>query len=170
MRRTALLIGMGLTLVLSACGEPKLRELRAPGEGPDEFRIVPYKPLEQPENYTDLPAPSQGANRVDQNPLSDIAAALGGQATSPTGQIPAADAGIVAYASRAGVNPNIRATLAEEDVAFRKRRARFANIKLFPEDRYETAYQRYELKPHDVANQFRRAGVAVVSAPPERGR
>lgn len=168
--RFATLIGLGLMLVLSACGEPKLRELRSPSDGPDEFRIVPNLPLEQPENYTDLPAPTQGANRADQQPLADIAAALGGSAGSPTAAIPAADTGIVSYASRAGVNPDIRTTLAQEDAAFRKRRGRFSNIKLFPEDRYELVYERQSLKPHAVANQFRRAGIPVVSAPPERGR
>lgn len=168
--RTTALMGMGLALVLSACGEPKLRDLRPPSEGPDEFRIVPNLPLEQPQTYTELPTPAtEGQNRADLRPLSDVAAALGGQAGSPNAAVPAADSGIVAYASRAGVNPNIRRTLAKEDEAFRKRRARFANIKLFPEDRYEQAYQREALKPHDVANQFRRAGVPIVSAPPERG-
>lgn len=169
--RGSVLFLIGAALTLAACGEPRLRELQSPSEGPDEFRIVPNLPLEQPENYKALPEPAPGgANRVDAQPISDVAAALGGRATSPASPVPAADAGLVSYASRGGVSPNIRATLAQEDAAFRKRQARFANIKLFPVDRYEDAYRRQALKPFDVARRFRRAGIPVPQSPPESGR
>ena len=170
MRRTALVLA-GAAFVLGACGEPQLRELRSPSDGPDEFRIVPNLPLQQPENYADLPEPTPGgANRSDQRPLADVAEALGGRASSPNAQVPASDAGLVAYASRSGVDPNIRADLNREDAAFRKRRGRFSNIKIFPEDRYDEVYRRQALNPFDVAEQFRRAGIAVPSAPPRRGQ
>lgn len=170
MRASALFL-IGAAVLLGACGEPRLRDLQSPSEGPDEFRIVPNLPLQPPESYTALPEPTPGAaNRVDARPTSDVAAALGGRATSPTAAVPAADAGLVSYASRGGVSPNIRSQLAKEDAAFRKRQARFANIKLFPVDRYDDAYKRQALKPFDVARQFRRAGIPVPSAPPERGR
>jgi hypothetical protein len=170
MRKTAL-VAIVATFSLAACGEPSLRELRSPSEGPDEFRIVPALPLQQPESYTVLPEPTPGgANRVDRQPIADVAQSLGGRAGSPNAPVPGADAGLVSYASRSGVDPNIRARLNREDTAFRKRQARFANIKIFPEDRYDEAYKRQTLDAFKTANQFRRAGIPVPSAPPARGR
>jgi hypothetical protein len=71
-------------LALAACGngkaEPELMNLRS-GQGPDEFAIVPPKPLEMPESLADLPEPTPGGfqNRTDQNPEDDAAMALGGK-------------------------------------------------------------------------------------------
>lgn len=171
MRTAASLIMIGALVSLSACGEPKLRDLRKPGNGPDEFRIVPSLPLQQPENYTDLPTPATtGLNRTDQRPDADAIVALGGRPASETTPVPGSDAGLVSYVQRKGVNPDIRADLAKEDAAFRKRQARFTQIRLFPEDRYEQAYRRQALDPFVAADLFRRAGVPVPSAPPKRGR
>lgn len=165
MRKASLIIM--LSFGLSACGEASLRELRSPGNGPDEFRILPVLPLEQPESFSELPPPTPGlANRTDPNPINDAAVALGGRKGSPNAPIPGADGGIVSYASRAGVDPNIRARLAEEDAGFRKRRSRFTQIRLSPIDRYEQAYKREALDPYPVAEQFRRAGIRVPKAPP----
>ncbi|MEP3845742.1 MAG: DUF3035 domain-containing protein [Paracoccaceae bacterium] len=165
--RTASLLIILSTLTLSACGEPKLRELRNPGEGPDEFIVSPPLPLQEPESYSSLPQPTPGgANIADPRPLDDVATSLGGQRTSPTGPVPGADAGIVNYASRNGVAPDIRTQLAEEDAAFRRRQGRFANIKLFPVDRYADAYRRQAINPEAVARVYRRAGIVTPSAPP----
>ncbi|MEO9820885.1 MAG: DUF3035 domain-containing protein [Paracoccaceae bacterium] len=166
MRSTSLLIILS-ALMLSACGEPSLRELRNPGEGPDEFIVAPPLPLQEPESYSSLPQPTPGgANITDPRPLDDVAASLGGQRSSSSGPVPGADAGIVSYASRKGVAPNIRSQLAKEDAAFRKRQARFANIKLFPVDRYADAYRRQAINPEKVARIFRRAGIVTPTAPP----
>ena len=171
MRKAAGLIIISAVLSLSACGEPKLRDLRNPGNGPDEFRVVPSLPLQQPESYSALPAPTPGsANLADPRPEADAIVALGGRPYSASAPIPGADSGLVSYASRKGVSPNIRTQLAQEDAAFRKRQARFTQIRLFPEDRYEQAYRRQALDPFTAAEQFRRAGVPVPSAPPRRGR
>ena len=169
--RKAGLIMIGALLGLAACGEPSLRELQASGDGPDEFIIVPALPLEEPENYTALPQPTPGGvNRTDQQPVSDAALALGGRLGSPDAPIPSVDTGLVSYAQRSGVDPNIRAKLAKEDAAFRKRRARFSQIRIVPEDRYDEAYKRLALDAFATAEAFRRAGIDVPSAPPARGR
>ena len=166
MRSTSLLIILS-ALMLSACGEPSLRELRNPGEGPDEFIVSPPLPLQEPENYSSLPQPTPGgANITDPRPLDDVATSLGGQRTSSSAAVPGADAGLVSYASRKGVSPDIRSQLATEDAAFRKRQARFANIKLFPVDRYADAYRRQAINPEAVARAYRRAGVVTPAAPP----
>ena len=62
---------------LAACSGGPLHELVKPGEGPDEFQIVPGKPLQAPETYADLPAPTPGGvNLTDQQPLEQGANAL----------------------------------------------------------------------------------------------
>ncbi len=170
MRRAKLLVLLGV-LGVAACGEPRLHDLRAPGEGPDEFIVTPTLPLKEPESYSQLPAPTPGGNNVtDPQPLADSVAALGGRLGSPNGPIPAADAGIVSYAQRNGTAPDIRSVLAQEDAAFRKRRGRFSNIKLFPEDRYAQAYRPLALNPVAVAEAFRRAGIQTPKAPPSGRR
>ena len=170
MRKAGLTIICGAFL-LTACGEPSLRELYPSGEGPDEFVIVPALPLQEPEDYTALPVPTPGgANLTDQNPENDAAVALGGRKGSPSAPVPASDAGLVAYAGRNGVDPGIRAKLAEDDEAFRRRQARFSQIRLFPEDLYDRAYRRQSLDAFATADRFRRAGIPVPSAPPARGR
>ena len=75
---------------LSACGNgtPELMNLRT-ADGPDEFGIVPPKPLEMPESLSDLPEPTLGgSNRTDRNPEADAVVALGGKPGS-AGGIPA---------------------------------------------------------------------------------
>ncbi len=166
MRIAGLVVSLAI-LTLSACGEPRLRDLRSPSDGPDEFIVAPNLPLQQPEDLNALPAPTPGGRNItDARPLQDVAAALGGRAGSPNAPVPGADAGLVNYASRQGVDPNIRAKLAKEDEAFRKRRARFANIKILPVDRYHQAYEPLSLDPSRVAAAYRRAGVKTPKSPP----
>lgn len=158
-----------LALSLAACGENKgLRELSDPAAGPEEFTILPNKPLEKPENYSALPAPTPGqANRVDATPKQDAVAALGGNPARLADQgVPNSDSALVASASRYGVPANIRQTTSAEDAAFRKRRGRFTNIRLFKTDRYVQVYKRQVLDAHDTLDAYRRAGRKTPSAPP----
>lgn len=162
------LFGVLAIAALAACENKGLREIRAQGDGPDEFLVAPVKPLQQPESYSALPAPSTGSNLADPTPLQDAQVAAGGRATSPTGPIPGIDGVIVQHASRFGVSPSIRSELASEDEAFRKRKARFTQIRLARVDRYDEAYRREALDPHRVARQFRRAGIQTPTSPPRR--
>ncbi len=67
----AILIVLAVSLV-GACSNQGLRSLSNPGEGPDEFRITPGLPLEEPQDYNALPAPTpRGSNRTDQVPLQE---------------------------------------------------------------------------------------------------
>ncbi|MEO0401685.1 MAG: DUF3035 domain-containing protein [Pseudomonadota bacterium] len=156
---------------LAACADKGLRQVTSRGEGPDEFIVVPAKPLEQPESFAALPQPTPGGfNRSDQRPLEDSVAQLGGQRTSPNGAIPGGDAALVNHTSRFGREANIRGTLAEADAQFRKRSARLTRIRIVREDFYNQAYRREALNPARVAAQFRRAGIATPSAPPNGRR
>lgn len=157
--------------LLSACGEPDLRNLRSQGDGPDDFSIIPARPLTEPESYSALPQPTPGGvNRTDQRPLEDVVAALGGQATSPNAAVPGRDAALVNHASRFGREADIRLTLAEADQKFRDRQRRLTNIRIFREDIYAQIYRRQSLDPAQTAEAFRRAGIRTPSAPPPRRR
>ena len=151
---------------VTACSNTGLRSLEKPGEGPDEFRIVPSKPLQTPGDFASLPAPTPGApNLTDQDPLSDAIVALGGRRSTGGGEVSAADAGIVAQASRFGRDADIRATLAAEDQDFRQRRGRFTQIRIVPTDAYSEVYRRQALDPFSETERWRRAGARTPSAP-----
>ncbi|EPX79711.1 DUF3035 domain-containing protein [Salipiger mucosus] len=167
---------MGLIGLVAACsrgggapGETSLRNLRNNRATPEEFSIVPNKPLQQPESYAQLPAPRPGgANRTDQTPLGDAVGALGGNpaALRPGTGVPQGDVALVSRVSRYGRDGNIRATLAEEDYDFRRRKS-ILNWKLFPDDEYNRAYRRQRLDADDALRWFRARGVRTPSAPPE---
>ena len=158
---------ISLAFGLSACSDDGLRQLYPQGEGPDEFIIVPNKPLEQPTNLAALPDPTPGgANRTDAQPLADGAAALGGRLPPIDGTVPNADGAMVNHASRFGVDANIRPELAKADAEFRRRKARFTQIRIVRQDIYNRVYADEALDAQDVANAYRRAGVPTPTAPP----
>ncbi|HAV08933.1 MAG TPA: DUF3035 domain-containing protein [Rhodobacteraceae bacterium] len=168
MRRFLILI---CVLTVAACGKDRditLKDLRSFSGGPDEFLVLPTKPLVAPTNFTDLPAPTPGGkNLTDPNPMGDAVAALGGQPQrlEDTG-VPGADAALVNYANRAGSTGDIRQTLAAEDQDFRSRKARFTKIRLVRVDRYNEAYRSQSLRPYDELERWRKAGAPTPSAPP----
>lgn len=168
---TRLITLFALCSALVACGQRDyaMRNLDAPTDnGPEEFAVLPVKPLEIPDSLSALPAPTPGGgNRVDPNPKADAIAALGGRVSSSSG-IPAGDSALVAQSSRYGVPSDIRETLAAEDLAFRKRASRFTRFRLGRVDRYVGAYRRQSLDAHAEVDRFRRLGTYVPSAPPKR--
>ncbi|MEQ9694432.1 DUF3035 domain-containing protein [Shimia sp. SDUM112013] len=161
------LVGMALTL--AACsGDDGLRQLSKPGSGPDEFRILPAKPLEQPTNLTALPVPTPGGvNRTDVDPISDAVVALGGSRSAATSTaISSSDAAMVNYTGRKGRSADIRAATAAEDADFRRKRGRFANIKLGKQDRYNEVYEQQHLGQFSEQDRWRQAGAPTPAAPP----
>ncbi|MEM8591054.1 MAG: DUF3035 domain-containing protein [Pseudomonadota bacterium] len=146
-------------LALAACSSPESR-------GPDEFAVVPAQPLELPESFSNLPAPTPGAdNRADIIPDADVIAALGGRQQGRG--IPASDNAIVTFASRFGVNPNIRGELFSADERFRGRNGRIRLLGFTPRgERYFRLYARQTLDPYSELARFRAAGVNVPTAPP----
>jgi hypothetical protein len=168
--RIAVMAGLVAVVALSACGrsdrEPRLLNLRAAGEGPDEFAILPTRPLEQPEDYAVLPPPTpSGINRTDPTPEADLAVALGGRAEAlARGGV---DGGIVTYASRFGVAPDIRAQLAAEDLEFRRRNDGRILERLFSVNVYYRAYRDQSLDQYRELERFRAAGVRTPAVPPD---
>jgi hypothetical protein len=164
-----LIMCFGVIVMLAACAgsDRGLRDLRSNGGGPDEFRVMPVGTLILPNDITNLPTPTPGqSNRTDPTPSADAVAVLGGNpnALIPNG-IPASDGALVTAASRNGVDPTIRQTLASEDAAFRTSQSRFGFIR--GRDRYFGAYARQALDAYPELQRFRNAGVATPSAPPQ---
>jgi hypothetical protein len=160
-------------LIVAGCGgrdrEVSLTKIRSSSNGPDEFSIIPGKPLEMPEDKAALPTPTPGgANRTDQNPRADGIAALGGNLAVTNAEAPsAANAGLLSHASRYGRDPAIRQTLAAED---REIRSRYGQVNILrgilPGDDYVQAYEKQWLDAHAAERRLRNAGVRTPAAPP----
>ena len=153
---------------LQACSdsEPRLMNLRATGAGPDEFAIVPNKALQMPQDLASLPEPTLGgANRADVTPLDDAVVALGGRPGASNG-VPAADAGLVNYASRSGRSEGIRAELAAADLEHRRDNKGRILERMLGNTTYYNAYSKESLDQHAELERWRRAGAKNPSAPP----
>ena len=163
-------IAVAAMVTLAACGgkgDPQLMNLRA-GQGPDEFAIVPPKALEMPESLSDLPEPTPGGfNRTDQNPEADAAVALGGK-PSAAGGIPAGDSALYAHAARFGVDGGIHATLASEDLEWRRDNNGRPLERLFNVNVYYRAYSKQRLDQQAELARWRKLGVRTSSAPPRK--
>jgi len=164
------------SLALSACSrsdkQPRLLNIKSSTQGPDEFSILPNKPLEQPESFDALPTPTPGGrNRVDASPNEDAIVALGGNpAVVARSGVPASDVGLINHASRFGVSTGIRQTLASEDLKFRQRKDGRPLERLFGVNVYFRAYERQSLDQYEELERFRVRGVRTPAAPPEPRR
>lgn len=165
--KTIILVGMVCaSMALSACDRnktPQLLNIKSQEEGPDEFAVLPSKPLTLPDDYAALPAPTKGGkNRTDVTPLEDAVIALGG---NPSGGI--RDGGLVNHASRFGVSPGIRSALASEDLEYRRKNDGRLLERLFNVNVYFKAYRKQSLDQYAELERLRRLGVRTNSAPPE---
>jgi hypothetical protein len=162
-------VASAAVLALAGCAsdrEPVLMNVRAAGNGPDEFAILPPKPLELPENLAELPTPAPGtANRTDPTPKEDAVAALGGNLRA-AGGIPAGDGALVNYAGRKGLTADIRTTLATEDLQFRRDNDGRLLERIFNVNVYFRAYEDQSLDQHAELARWRRLGARTPSAPP----
>ncbi len=165
--KTQIIAVVLITLTLSACGgdtSPNLMNLRSNTNGPDEFGILPVKPLEMPTDLAVLPDPiPNGTNLVDPNPKGDAIAALGGKQGAGSN-----DGALVSYASRGGVTPDIRTALAAEDLEYRRRNNGRLLERWFKNTVYFQAYARMSLDQMAELARWRAAGVATPSAPPAK--
>ena len=154
---------------LAACagGEPGLMNIgRDRAGGPDEFGVIPTKPLEMPEDLAALPEPTPGrANLTDPTPESDVAAALGGDIGALARG--SSDGAILAHASRYGVDGNIRADLAVADLEFRRDNQGRVLERLFDVNVYFRSYEEMSLDQYAELARLRRLGIRTTAAPPE---
>jgi Protein of unknown function (DUF3035) len=164
------IIAVATMITLAACGDrgaPQLMNLRS-GQGPDEFAIVPPKPLEMPESLAELPEPTPGgSNRTDRNPEAEAVVALGGN-PSAAGGIPAGDSALYSHAARFGVEGGIRSTLAAEDLDWRRDNNGRILERLFNVNVYYKAYRKQRLDQQAELARWRALGVRTSSAPPRK--
>lgn len=165
-------IALAAMLALTACNRdrvPQLMNIRSQTRSPDEFTILPTKPLQLPEDLASLPEPTPGGSNItDPTPEADVIAALGGNPDSVTRKgIAAADGGLVTHAARFGVNPDIRSVLAAEDLDFRRRHDGRLLERLLNVNVYFKAYRSQSLDQHLELERWRKLGVRTVGAPPD---
>ena len=162
------LIAICAALAVTACGtgEPRLMNIRSDSRSPDEFAILPSRPLEMPQGMAALPVPTPGgANRTDRQPEAEAIAALGGQAGAGRG----ADGALVATATRYGIEENIRGRLAGEDLVWRRENDGRLLERLAGVNVYYDAYRRQSLDQYAELERLRRSGIRTVAAPPDPG-
>ena len=169
--RQVLAIAGAMLLALAGCGArdgvPSLMNVRSATQGPDEFAILPPKPLSMPEDLAALPEPTPGgANLTDPTPNADAVVALGGTPREPTGAVPAADGALFAHASRFGLAADIRAVLAAEDLDYRRRNDGRLLERLFNVNVYYKAYAPMSLDQQAELWRWRKAGARTPAAPP----
>ncbi|MHC0052338.1 DUF3035 domain-containing protein [Actibacterium sp. D379-3] len=169
--RVVIMISVMAALALAGCAgdkQPELMNIRASTITPDEFAILPNKPIAMPEDLAALPAPTPGgSNRVDPTPEADAVAALGGNpARLAVTAIPASDGALMAQATRFGTATDIRQTLAAEDLDYRRRNDGRLLERVFNVNVYYKAYRKQSLDQHAELNRWRQLGVRNVGAPP----
>lgn len=159
---------IGATALASCSSDPQLHNLTAGQDTPDEFSIVPTRPLSMPPDLNQLPQPTPGGGNItDPNPKGDAVAVLGGnpERLAQTG-IGAADGALVNHASRLGVTAGIRQQLAQEDLAWRSNHSRRLLENLARTDVYYRAYAPMTLDSWAEQDRWQRAGARTPSAPP----
>lgn len=168
--------GVALAL-LAGCSsrsdEPRLMNIAGSQRSPDEFAILPTRPLQAPPDFRALPEPTPGGtNLVDPDPRAQAVAALGGRPSAArAGGVPSADAALVGHAARhGGASPNIREELAAEDLEFRRSRQPRILERLFGTNTYNRAYEPQALDPHSELERWRQAGARTPAAPPPDAR
>ncbi|MCU0814947.1 MAG: DUF3035 domain-containing protein [Cypionkella sp.] len=167
MQTGRVILAMAIAAIVSACGggdrPPELMNLRSSTDGPDEFGILPPKPLQMPEDLAALPEPTPGGiNRTDPTPEADAIVALGGNPARGAGL----DGGLLTHVSRFGLNTDIRQTLAAEDLQWRRDNNGRILERLFNVNVYYRAYENMSLDQHAELFRWRQLGVRTPSAPP----
>ena len=167
--KPAFTLCLAMVLGLSACGDLKLRKMRSDDKGPEEFTVLPVKPLQNPSDYTALPEPNPAAgNLVDATPKADAIVALGGTPViGASAKIPASDTALLRRTNRFGTAPDIRNVLATEDAEIRKSKLRMLRFQLNQKDLYSKVYEKQTLDAHAEIAKFRSAGVLTPAVPPK---
>lgn len=169
LRTGTVLVVLALLAGCSRSGEPSLMNAaRSSGSGPDEFAIVPNRPLEMPPSLAELPEPTPGGvNRASPQPRAQAVAALGGD-PSRLGrtEVPAAEAALFARATRFGISEGIRDQLAAEDLEFRSLNRGRPLERLLGVNVYFRSYRPMALDRHAELERWRAAGVQTPAAPP----
>jgi hypothetical protein len=156
---------------LAACSEKEPNLMSdSSGNGPDEFSILPPKPLQDPGSYSDLPAPTPGAgNRSDPTPRQDAVNALGGRGDRVVASgLQAGEQPLVNHAGRYGVSGTIRADLARDDLEWRRKHDGKLLERLLNVNVYYRAYEKMSLDKYEELKRLRRLGIWTPAVPPQQ--
>lgn len=166
--KTVLILCALATVAACSRREPDLMNFESSQTGPDEFSVLPTKPLQAPDNFTDLPEPTPGgANLSDPTPHADAVAALGGNPDRLNSGATAGESALIAHASRMGVASDIRAVLAAEDLEWRRGNRGRVLERWFNVNLYYRAYEKMELDQYAELERLRARGVWTPTVPPE---
>lgn len=166
--RAGALLGLSLVL-LSACGgEPNMMHTERGRYTPDEFAVLPSKPIEIPNDLRALPEPTPAGtpNRTDVTPEADAVAALGGSPSQvyQDGRL-GADGQLVTHTSRYGTDPQIRTELASEDLQYRQRHRGRLMERIFGVPTYYSAYDGLSLDQYEALEKARQSGLPTPAVP-----
>lgn len=164
--RCALLVLVAIGL--SACEESAddrdllTRVLSANTQSPEEFAVVPNKPLTLPEDLASLPPPQPGiTSRSELDPRADAIAALGGGQRGVR-----ADGRLLAALGVSQADPNIRTTLAREARDFRENNPGLILDRMFGRMTDPVIFRGQLLDPAAEVERLRAAGVRVPQMAP----
>ncbi len=162
---------LALLVSVSACTPkpPSIMQIERGQVTPDEFAILPSKPIEIPQDMSALPPPNPlGANRTDATPRADAVAALGGNPARMQldGKL-GADGALIRQGTRYGITPEIRTELATDDLEFRSRKRGRLLERLFQVPTYYRAYEKDSLNQHGTLELYRLNGLPTPAAPPD---
>ena len=151
------------TAVAGCQGRGAAGVLRSAGVAgtPDEFMVLPTKPLEMPKDLAALPAPMPGAvNRVDYQPHQEAVAGLTGRPALST-------ASGTALVARTGLgDPDVRSKLAVDDANWRATHHGLFFERMFTRDPSSVVYKPMVLDAPAELERLRRMGVEVPPPPP----
>ncbi|WP_233417141.1 DUF3035 domain-containing protein [Halovulum marinum] len=166
-----IILAAGAAAILAGCGggdsdERSAVERLTAGSriAPEEFAVLPQKPLQLPEDLTALPPPLPGTvSRTDLTPNADAVAALSG--TPQRGAVVASDNALLAAAAT-GASANIRQVVAAEDLEYRRNNQPRLLYRLFGTATETSIYDGQALNPDLEQRRLRALGVQVPAAPP----
>ena len=168
--RSALIAMTAAALLLGGCSregqeQSVLERLNtASDDAPDEFMVLPRRPLVLPEDLATLPEPQPGeTSRADLTPISDLQVALSGR----TGQGVPSSADAALLSAVGGVTPNIRAILAEEDADWRDRHKGRLLERLLLKSQEGITYRAMILDADAELRRLRALGIRVPQLPEE---
>lgn len=101
-------------VALTGCDVNVKDVLNQRSQGPDEFRVIPRKPLQMPVVAADLPTPQPGVESpLEPQPLQDAQEALALDGLTPSGET-AGEAALLSAAGATDAPDEIRTTLDNE--------------------------------------------------------
>ena len=169
LRRLCAPLGVIAVLALAGCADvPDLMKFPNKRNTPNEFTVIPSRPLATPPAGAALPVPQSNAvNLATPSPIDSAIVALGGTtaAANRTG-IPASDTALLATTTRYGTEANIRDVLAAEDIDYRRHNRPQVLAYISGTNWYFTAYNAMSLDQRHEMERLRAIGVRVPVSPP----